>query len=110
MAENITVWSAGAACMQCTQTKRQFVKAGVDFTERDLEDAPEDLVQRMKDEGFTSAPVVITDAHGAWAGFNPGKIKEVVASQTDSASASPTTATPSIMQLSAASPAHVPRM
>jgi glutaredoxin-like protein NrdH len=71
----ITLWSNGPACVQCTQTKREFDKRGIIYTERDLRRNPK-AVQRFLELGLTSAPIVETDSK-RWAGFRLEKIKSL---------------------------------
>lgn len=62
-------------CVQCDQTKKQFTKLGVEFTEVNLEDHP-DKVEAFTAQGLTSAPIVTTDVK-VWSGFRIGKIESL---------------------------------
>ena len=68
----ITVWEL-PNCVQCNQTKREFDKRGIVYTTRKL--TPK-AVDRFLALGFTSAPIVETDAK-RWAGFRLDKIKSL---------------------------------
>lgn len=64
-------------CSQCVMTKRLMKREGIEFDEEALADYPE-LVQQMKDEGHTQAPIVVIGNSGRhWAGFQPDLIKEL---------------------------------
>jgi len=63
-------------CAQCDQTKKAFERAGVPFGELKIDDS-EDLMRQVKEMGYMSAPVVVTD-FGSWSGFRPDRIKETV--------------------------------
>jgi glutaredoxin-like protein NrdH len=71
----ITLWTNGPACVQCTQTKREFDKRGIIYSERDLRRNPK-AVQRFLELGLTSAPIVETDLK-KWGGFRLEKIKSL---------------------------------
>ena len=70
------------ACVQCNATKRELKKhgltAGVDY---DVVDVTEDsnALEKIKAMGFLAAPVVITETE-SWAGFQPDKIRDFIAS------------------------------
>lgn len=68
----ITVWEL-PNCVQCNQTKREFDKRGIVYTTRKL--TPK-AVDKFLAIGFTSAPIVETDAK-RWAGFRLDKIKSL---------------------------------
>lgn len=61
------------ACVQCTATKREFDKLGLDYDVLDITADPtaRDLVLSL---GYLSAPVVVS-ADGHWSGFRPDRIK-----------------------------------
>ena len=48
---------------------------GVSYKEINIEGDVE-LIAKLKEEGFSSAPVVKTD-EGSWSGFRPDKIKKI---------------------------------
>jgi glutaredoxin len=56
-------------------TKRQFDKLGIRYDEIALEQHPE-LVEKFKELGLMSAPIVITDTK-KWSGFRLDKIKSL---------------------------------
>lgn len=62
-------------CVQCDMTKRTLDNANIDYDTVNLDDNPEALT-RVKQHGFLSAPVVITDTD-AWAGFQPEKLATI---------------------------------
>jgi glutaredoxin len=68
----ITVWEI-PNCSQCMMTKREFDKRGVIYTTRKLTPKATDRFVAL---GFTSAPIVETDAK-RWSGFRLGKIESL---------------------------------
>lgn len=68
----VTVWEL-PNCVQCNQTKREFDKRGIVYTTRKL--TPK-AVDKFLALGFTSAPIVETDAK-RWSGFRLDKIKSL---------------------------------
>lgn len=72
----ITVWTK-SNCVQCTQTKKELTKRGIEFTEKNLEEDPEQM-QAFIDQGFMSAPIVTTDKK-IWSGFRIDKISSLTA-------------------------------
>lgn len=68
----ITVWEL-PNCSQCMMTKREFDKRGIIYTTRKLTPKATDKFLAL---GFTSAPIVETDAK-RWSGFRLGKIESL---------------------------------
>ena len=68
----ITVWEL-PNCSQCMMTKREFDKRGIIYTTRKLTPKATDRFLAL---GFTSAPIVETDAK-RWSGFRLGKIESL---------------------------------
>ena len=68
----ITVWEL-PNCSQCMMTKREFDKRGIIYTTRKLTPRATDRFLAL---GFTSAPIVETDAK-RWSGFRLGKIESL---------------------------------
>jgi glutaredoxin len=56
-------------------TKKQFDKLGIRYDEIALEQHPE-LVERFKEIGLLSAPIVVTDIK-KWSGFRLEKIRSL---------------------------------
>ena len=74
----ITVWTK-SNCSQCTMTKSQLRRKGLEYDEADLETNPEQL-QKFKDAGLLQAPIVVLGNDGrSWAGFRPDLIDELAA-------------------------------
>lgn len=83
MTLEITVYTTGPTCVQCTATKRALDKRGIKYIEAPLQDYPH-VVAYAQEQGWTNAPVVMAhDITGtltaAWSGFNLGAIKALVA-------------------------------
>lgn len=72
----ITVWTK-SNCVQCTQTKKELAKRGIEFTEKNLEENPEQM-QAFIEQGFLAAPIVTTDVK-TWSGFRIDKITSLTA-------------------------------
>lgn len=72
----ITVWTK-SNCVQCTQTKKELTKRGIEFVEKNLEDNPEQM-QKFIEDGYMSAPIVTTDVK-TWSGFRIDKIASLTA-------------------------------
>lgn len=74
---SVTVWTK-KPCVQCNAVKRELKRGGVDFTELDLMEHPEEL-EAFKARGLSSAPIVEADGHETFAGFQPDAVKAIVA-------------------------------
>jgi glutaredoxin-like protein NrdH len=77
----ITVYTSGAACMQCRLTKQVMDAEGIAHTDIDLAE-PGNVAAReyvTDDLGYSQAPVVVVDDHDHWSGFRPAKIRELAA-------------------------------
>ena len=70
----IVVWEK-PNCVQCLQTKREFDKAGIEYTTRRLDRSPK-AVERFLELGLMSAPIVETDTK-RWSGFRITKIRSL---------------------------------
>lgn len=68
----VTVYSK-PACVQCNATYRLLDSRDIDYDIVDISQDAEAL-DRVRELGYMSAPVVITDADH-WAGFRPDKIE-----------------------------------
>ena len=73
---SITIYTQ-PKCVQCDSTKRFLDKNGVAYSVVDLT-ADATAYQQVREMGFTSAPVVITDTE-KWSGFRLEKLKALVA-------------------------------
>ncbi|MEZ7761593.1 glutaredoxin domain-containing protein [Actinomyces oris] len=68
-------------CPGCQMTRRQLDKAGVAYEAVDLSGRP-DLVAQFREEGLLQAPIIETSDGQRTAGFNPDRIKAIVAAAT----------------------------
>ena len=68
-------------CPGCKMTRRQLDKAGVAYEAVDLSSRP-DLVDQFRAEGLRQAPIIETSDGQRTAGFNPSRIKAIVAAAT----------------------------
>jgi glutaredoxin-like protein NrdH len=70
----ITVYSK-PSCPGCDATKRLMDKLGIDYDEHDVT-TDEYAMAYIKELGFSSAPVVVTD-DDSWSGFRPDRIDAI---------------------------------
>lgn len=78
-APELTVYTT-PNCPGCKMTRRQLDKAGVAYEAVDLSSRP-DLVEQFRAEGLRQAPIIEMDGQRT-AGFNPDRIKAIVAAAT----------------------------
>ncbi|VEI18425.1 Glutaredoxin-like protein nrdH [Actinomyces viscosus] len=76
----LTVYTT-PSCMGCEMTRRQLDKAGVAYEAVDLSGRP-DLVEQFRAEGLRQAPIIETPDGQRTAGFDPARIKAIVAAAT----------------------------
>lgn len=67
----VTVYTK-SNCVQCEQTKKQFDKLGIEYSEVNLEENL-DKLEEFKARGLMAAPIVTTDIK-EWSGFRLDKI------------------------------------
>ena len=79
-APELTVYTT-PNCPGCKMTRRQLDKAGVAYEAVDLSGRP-DLVEQFRAEGLRQAPIIETSDGQRTAGFNPSRIKAIVAAAT----------------------------
>jgi glutaredoxin-like protein NrdH len=70
----ITLWTK-PNCPQCEMTKKQFDNRGIVYQVKRLDRSPK-AVERFKELGLLSAPIVETDDR-RWSGFRLGKIQSL---------------------------------
>lgn len=71
----VTVYTK-SNCVQCDQTKKQFDKNGIEYSEVNLEENL-DKLEEFKSRGLMAAPIVTTDIK-EWSGFRPDKITGLI--------------------------------
>ncbi|MEJ1154611.1 glutaredoxin family protein [Microbacterium marmarense] len=73
----VTVYTAGATCVQCKLTEQVMDAEGIPHTVVDLTDDRNAPAREYvtNDLGYSQAPVVVVDDHEHWAGFQPARIK-----------------------------------
>ncbi|OIN79993.1 glutaredoxin family protein [Mycobacterium malmoense] len=79
MTTTVTVYTAGPACMACTQTKRHLERRGIPYTEIPINEniASAGIRAAIAELGFSTAPVVCVSTHSgeqAWDGYRPDRI------------------------------------
>lgn len=81
----ITVFSK-PGCVACRMTERALDKAGADY---EVKDATEN-VDKLRQLGFASAPVVVPDSgnDNAWSGFRDEKIQQAIKDQQNNVASS----------------------
>lgn len=67
----IKIWTK-SNCVQCEQTKKQFAKEGIKYSEHNLEENLDQL-EVFKEQGLMSAPIIESEM-GTWSGFRLDKI------------------------------------
>lgn len=75
----ITVYTTGPSCMQCTMTKRAFLKAAVEFEEVNVRENEAAMAYIQDELCYDQAPVVVVSDEDHWAGFQPAEIARVSA-------------------------------
>lgn len=85
--EVIVHTKSSSYCGQCVTTMRALETAGIEFTEAEGVDLPENanLLAEFKARGLASAPIVVVKRWTSdksyeqeeWAGFRPDKISEL---------------------------------
>lgn len=70
----VKIWTK-SNCVQCEQTKKQFVKLGIKYEEHNLEENLDQL-DAFKEQGLMSAPIIESET-GTWSGFRIDKINDL---------------------------------
>lgn len=78
---SVTVFTTGPSCHLCRVTKVHLKRRGIDFDEVRLDENP-DLAERVRELGFTTAPVVLIDDEDCWEGYSSDRIDELAAELT----------------------------
>ena len=76
----VTVYTK-PACGPCLATKRALTASGVEFKEIRLypvTDATGALLERFRERGLLSAPIVEVEGMDPWSGFQPARISDAV--------------------------------
>ena len=77
MTAAVTVYTS-PSCIQCTMTKKQLDKLGIEHQTVDVTQDPEAHAY-VTGLGYTSAPVVVVnDGERHWGGFSPDKLKGLI--------------------------------
>lgn len=61
--------------MQCKMTKRYLTENNISFEEINIDQKPDEL-NRLKEQGFQSVPVIISDTTTI-VGFRPNQLKQL---------------------------------
>lgn len=72
----VTVFTTGPACHLCHTTKFHLKRRGVPFEEVRLDQRPE-LAEKVRELGFTTAPVVLVDDDDVWDGYSSDRIDDL---------------------------------
>lgn len=64
-------------CYPCKMTKKWLDQNGVGYEAKMIEDLSPEELQAFKDQGFSSAPIVVTDSE-TWAGYRLDKLRDLV--------------------------------
>lgn len=73
--QNVTIYTKDN-CIQCKMTKKTLAAYGITFTERNVSQDNKAL-QLLKEQGFQSVPVVMTDGMEPINGFRPDLLSEL---------------------------------
>lgn len=80
MSAAVTVYTQ-PSCIQCTMTKRQLDKLGIEHNTIDVSADP-DAHAYVRGLGYTAAPVVVVnDGEDHWSGFRPDRLKGLVSGE-----------------------------
>lgn len=74
----VTVFTTGPMCQMCRVTKIHMKNKGIDFEEVRLDEHP-DLAEKVRELGFTTAPIVLVDDDDVWDGYRSEAIDELAA-------------------------------
>ena len=102
MSANIQVWVKdlpGERCHQCELTTDYLERNEIPFEQRGLSEASAEQMEEFRRIG-TSAPIVLTDNYGNWAGLRPEKLREV--KKAHRTMGTPPNTSPAIHQLASA--------
>lgn len=72
----VTVFTTGPACQMCRTTKIHLRKRGIVFDEVRLDENPE-LADKVRELGFTMAPVVLVNDEDVWDGYRSDAIDQL---------------------------------
>lgn len=75
---SVTVFTTGPSCHLCFTTKVHLKRRGIDFEEVRL-DQNDFLAEKVRELGFTTAPVVLVDEDDVWDGYRSDRLDELVA-------------------------------
>ena len=73
---SITVFTTGPTCQMCRTTKLAMNRRGIQFEEIRLDEHPE-VAEKVRELGFTMAPVVLVDDDDVWEGFRSEAIDQL---------------------------------
>lgn len=73
----IKIYTKRTFCSACRQSKLLLSKQGTKFEEIVVEETDEEMLQHLRDSGFSQFPVVIADGV-TWCGFRPDRLKLLV--------------------------------
>lgn len=74
----VTVFTTGPSCQMCRVTKTHMTKRGIDFEEVRLDENPY-LAEKVRELGFTTAPVVLIGDEDVWDGYSSDRIDALAA-------------------------------
>lgn len=75
---SVTVFTTGPSCHMCNVTKLHLRRRGLEFEEVRLDQKPE-LAEKVRELGFTTAPVVLVDEDDVWDGYSSDRLDELAA-------------------------------
>lgn len=75
---SVTVFTTGPSCHLCRVTKVHMKRRGIEFDEVRLDESPT-LADKIRDLGFTTAPVVLVGEDDVWEGYSCDRIDALAA-------------------------------
>lgn len=72
----VTVFTTGPTCQMCRMTKIHMKRKGIDFEEVRLDEVPE-VAEKVRELGFTMAPVVLVNDEDVWDGYRSDAIDQL---------------------------------
>ena len=79
---SVTVFTTGPSCHLCYTTKIHLRRRGIPFEEVRLDQSPL-LAEKVRELGFTTAPVVLLDEDDVWSGYSSDQLDALAADVTE---------------------------
>lgn len=73
---SVTVFTTGPSCHLCFTTKIHLKRKGIAFEEVRLDENPI-IAEKVRELGFSTAPVVLVDEDDVWDGYRSELLEEL---------------------------------